>query len=76
MRWSNLQIVRFLISEMSKYVSIKEIADDRTANGNTPIHFAAYDGHQAIVDYFLTDLNCDLNIKGEKRNSTSSLCCP
>ena len=40
----NIDIIRFLVKEICKFVSIKEIADDKTKDGNTPIHYAAVSG--------------------------------
>ena len=60
-----LSIVKFLTGEIEKYKPMKDLMPSLTTKEkNTPLHFAALNGHIDIVRFFITDLKCCPNIPG------------
>ena len=49
-------------------------ANGTDANGNTPMHYATYNGHLEVVKYFIKELLCKPMGQEQPRQHTTSLC--
>ena len=58
----DINVVRYLVDELSKFLPLKDIVTSRGKDGAAPIHLAALNGCLDIVKFFITNLNCDPNI--------------
>ena len=47
---------------MIEYLLLEDVISCRSGNGRTPLHTAALKGQLKIVQYVITDLNCNPNI--------------
>ena len=59
-------VVEFLTLELVKYIPITEFGSNPNNRQNsTPLHTAVLNGCFNIVQFFISDLNCDPNIPGQ-----------
>ena len=58
----NVEVVAYLVKEMSKYLPLKDIVNCKNNEGAALIHTAALCGHLKVVKYFTTEINCDPNV--------------
>ena len=58
----DIDVVRYLVNELSKFLPLNDIVTSRGIHGTTPIHLAAFCGYLEIVEYFVNELDCDPNI--------------
>ena len=47
----DINIVRYLVNELSKFLPLKDIITSRDINGDAPIHRAALNGHLEIIKH-------------------------
>lgn len=61
-----MEVTEFLAVELAKYNPIKKVMSDlKNKWSNSPLHTAALNGHLNLVQFFISNQNCDPNILGE-----------
>ena len=65
-------VVEFLVSELTKYATFRELMSDLKNVWNvTPLHSAISMGHlEGIVQFFISDLKCDPSVPGGQYDRT------
>ena len=61
--FGDINVVSYLVKEMSKHIPIKEVINDCNRDGHAPIHLATTNGHLTTVKLFIDDFGCDPNIQ-------------
>ena len=57
----SIDVICYLAKEMSKYLPVKDIIEDRDHEGIRPLYLAASRGHLKAVIFLITELNADPN---------------
>ena len=57
----SIDIIHYLAKEMSKYVPLKEVVEDKAHGGFRPLHVTAMYGHLEATKYLIAELNADPN---------------
>ena len=60
----HLDVVKYLV-EMHHFNSVKDRSLQRAAANDTPLHYAALNGHLEVVRFFIEDMKCDPNCNGQ-----------
>ena len=69
-------VVEFLSSEHVNYTPAPELVSDlKNKWDSTPIHSAVANGHLGILQFFISDQNCDPKHSRSAWWNSSSLCC-
>ena len=65
----SIDIIHYLAKEMSKYLPLKEVAEDQVRGGFSPLHLAAMRGHLEAVKFMINELNSDPNATNDGGNA-------
>lgn len=57
----SIDVIHYLAKEMSKYLPLKDIVEDRDRKGYRPLHETALFGHLEATKFLITELNADPN---------------